>query len=1114
MSILMDLDDDIVDWNPSSLSDPASEASDSDSDSGSGSGSESGSDESEETSGDEGGEVEVRAQDEMEGDFDRLVKNIRQRDTFNSSASTSGAGSNPLTGILTKEWDLTIEEQEAQFKDDLREASGVGRKRRKKGRHPGPILSHQVKSLIGDGNQAYVDNNPHEAIRIMHEVIRIEPRAFAAWSVLASCYSDMGEQERALQLRIMGAHLQGDSEEWTGLARMSREMGFLNQALYCFRKAYSVDPTNVDALWDRAALAREMGDWRTAKGAYLAILKRVPHDLTVLRELHTILVELSEYELCATLLQDALDSYMKRYPGGLAASSGVSASSSGSSSSGAGPSTSSGPGPSTSAPAPGRDTAPAQDPHQPPLPLLLLLLADLYNVLGQHVRAIETIKRGTRWVQGRAGERWWEGVEDDREYDVVGVSRGDIGGKEGGTGEGGEGGERGRVGEGLGERGPGEVKPGYHPLDCNARHRLAVARIKMGDEEEGKYHASIILSSDVLDYSVLFLEIADAYFEKEMYEDAKVIYELLGGDVATSSVYVLLQTAACMKNIGELRDAADVYEHVCLADPTNNDAKMKLAEIYEILGETRKALKLVYEVIDSRKKRKAGPAGPSSTPTLSTTEDPTTTSLFAEDKSLNAPKAKLGAGAKPRLTPAQLRALEAEKEREVVRGWRRCCEVWEGMLRDVDGEGEGGADNGNEREWMMEAEKLVDMFRETRNLFLTSRSNPFAGMFPRSRMRRRVETEADEDRMADRLQLDIEQDSLARRNTKSAGVTVFRGVSFDDWLRLFMQYCFILTKRGQYDVAEEILRHIMVSNAYQPQDRQNSIRIALITCSILAERPDVVVEQARKLITTHQFNNEPLRILLASLASGLKLTDNFITSTLQKHLFREMKLSDTAVKNPGILRWNGLNRRYAATATSGAAGKKKNEDGDEEEEDDETPAPTGGATATATANVDGAPRIPTKGNPVIVAIYGQICVAAKSYQSAIFYLLHAYDYYPNDPMICLCLAIASIGRAMQRQSDNRHHLVVQAMAFLTKYRKLRGTTTAEVREVEYNFGRTFHQLGLYSHAVKHYEKVLELAEQAGDDLFAREAAFNLSCIFVFTGAVPLADALYRKWLSL
>jgi hypothetical protein len=34
---------------------------------------------------------------------------------------------------------------------------------------------------------------------------------------------------------------------------------------------------------------------------------------------------------------------------------------------------------------------------------------------------------------------------------------------------------------------------------------------------------------------------------------------------------------------------------VKVVDPTNNDAKMKLAEIYEILNEPRKALELVYE---------------------------------------------------------------------------------------------------------------------------------------------------------------------------------------------------------------------------------------------------------------------------------------------------------------------------------------------------------------------------------------------------------------------------------------------------------------------------------------------------------------------------------------
>lgn len=41
------------------------------------------------------------------------------------------------------------------------------------------------------------------------------------------------------------------------------------------------------------------------------------------------------------------------------------------------------------------------------------------------------------------------------------------------------------------------------------------------------------------------------------------------------------------------------------------------------------------------------------------------------------------------------------------------------------------------------------------------------------------------------------------------------------------------------------------------------------------------------------------------------------------------------------------------------------------------------------------------------------------------YLLHAYDYCPEDPLICLCLAIASFGRAMQRQADNRNHLITQ-----------------------------------------------------------------------------------------
>ena len=52
------------------------------------------------------------------------------------------------------------------------------------------------------------------------------------------------------------------------------------------------------------------------------------------------------------------------------------------------------------------------------------------------------------------------------------------------------------------------------------------------------------------------------------------------------------------------------------------------------------------------------------------------------------------------------------------------------------------------------------------------------------------------------------------------------------------------------------------------------------------------------------------------------------------------------------------------------------------------------------------------------------------YFGCIVYLLHAFAYCPHDPLICLCLAVASIGRAMQRQADNRHHLITQVRCFV------------------------------------------------------------------------------------
>ncbi|KAJ7259647.1 TPR-like protein [Mycena rebaudengoi] len=943
--------------------------------------------------------------------FDRLIHELR---------STDGAST---TGILSKEWDFSVHEQ---LDIDLRSNLRTARRRKGTARaRMGMDLSPQIRTLIGEGNQAYVDGDIAGAIRIMLDVIRIEPRAAGAWTVLAQCYDDKQEPMKGLQLRIMGAHLKNDADEWDRLARQSKELGYGQQALYCWGKGYTLDPTNTAALWDRAMLARELGYLKTTRNALLGILAQFPHDLDILRELRAVLIELSELETCTKLFQEAFDHYQDTFPSGVgrSASSGLEV--------------------------PGAGFA----------LLEILILADLHNTSGEHKCAIEVIRRGCRWLQGRKKQSHWDLCTDDREFDLpgCGIVRPDLGTK--------------------------EIDPGCYELDVNARHRLAIARIKMGDIDEGKIHTEVVLAQDMFDYAPLFTEIADSYFERDLFADARGIYELLGANEVTSSVYILHQTAACMRMADELQEAADVYEYVRKADPTNNEAKMKLAEIYELQNKPRKALELVYEVIDSRKR---GPNGSKQFCPVKT--EPGTapiTGVIINDKQRARPKAN-------RLSNAELRELEARKESEVIQGYLRLKQLWPRMLK-------GYAQP--KQEWLLEAEKLTDTFRETRSLFSTSRT--FKGIFPGRKTGPKME-EVDEDRILSRLQLDVANASTARKTRsgdKYNRVDVFRGVGFDDWLRIFIQYSFVLTENGDYDRADEVLRHILVSSAYQLPAAQNSIRVALITCATTAGRFPVIIEQSRKLMTLYQFHNEPIRILMAALGSGHSPSDAFLSTTFQKYLNRELRIADAAVNNPDHLVLSSTTQRFSLLAKSG--------DLDEEDDEMSTTRPAGRRKKTRTV----LPDIAKKPNPIMLAMYGQMCLVSKSFQSAIFYLLMAYDYCRDDPVICLSLAVASIGRGMQRQCDNRQHLIVQAMGFMSRYRNLRAVDGDHVVEVEFNFGRLFHQLGLYSHAARHYERALESAtKNEMETECLREAAYNLSMIYVATGAQPLAIALYRRWL--
>ena len=89
----------------------------------------------------------------------------------------------------------------------------------------------------------------------------------------------------------------------------------------------------------------------------------------------------------------------------------------------------------------------------------VIMLADDLIQLDNLEEAVSTIRRGQRWLQERSDQKQWDSFDDDREYDLPGTQRGE-----------------------EGEDGA-EPLEGY-PLETPLRHRLALLRLRLGDDDE------------------------------------------------------------------------------------------------------------------------------------------------------------------------------------------------------------------------------------------------------------------------------------------------------------------------------------------------------------------------------------------------------------------------------------------------------------------------------------------------------------------------------------------------------------------------------------------------------------------------------------------------------
>ncbi|CUA77312.1 hypothetical protein RSOLAG22IIIB_06639 [Rhizoctonia solani] len=149
-------------------------------------------------------EVDGSVEPQIMGNFDRKMKEIQL--------------SNLETQSLEKAWDFTITDYDPDnfdLQDELRQATGIG-KRKGKGRARSPRqvqLSHEVNHFLGHAHSAYTSGDHETAIKLLRDVITIEHGVANAWGTLGFCCEDVSDNLRALELWIMAAHLESNSDQ-------------------------------------------------------------------------------------------------------------------------------------------------------------------------------------------------------------------------------------------------------------------------------------------------------------------------------------------------------------------------------------------------------------------------------------------------------------------------------------------------------------------------------------------------------------------------------------------------------------------------------------------------------------------------------------------------------------------------------------------------------------------------------------------------------------------------------------------------------------------------------------------------------------------------------------
>ncbi|KAM7196003.1 hypothetical protein V8F20_007197 [Naviculisporaceae sp. PSN 640] len=913
------------------------------------------------------------------------------------------------------------------------------------------------------------------AIKMLSEVIRINSETYQAWTLLSTVHEELGDREKATMCLLTAAHLVPKNVPvWLNAAAYALEgvedmedgspekTQALARAIDCYSKALTADKRNIEARTGKADVLMMQGNSALALMQYYKALEFKPFNIRTVRNMADVALDVKDPRKPAENAKKAYKRLIEHLQekGTLMAEEGMFEWSD------------------------------------------LRIYLEFFGILEQWGDAARELKEVSRWLLGRREEGYvWSGMgeqEDDREWDLNDDRRIQV----------------------------PEFEPARFPLESygaglpvDLRARLYYYRFKMGMVEEAEIHLGMLDPSkenaveEFMDFPDCLKDIGNSLLEGDnpRPERAMAYFNLfreianITGDITIDADFLVSQ-GRCHLAMGDKLAAEECFIAAIETEEDNIEARVQLANMYE--GEQaqegkEEAFLLVREALNLevkqgpdgkirkiRKPRK--PYGPRK-PREKKPDDP------------NAPKRKS--------TYIPRRLINAEKRKQQDLEMTEVATKNYATLMELKDKVVAGADEQTQATWMAAARDLVDDFRSYKEFYPWEKYIKYLGYGGNVQGQATLPARSFKlAAMAQRLQQTLapaEGQEGAAPPPAPVAPKAHRGITFDKWLDIFLDYAFYLVRAGQHREAYVVCHAARDSIIWTAPDTTFLIHLAWASCAVYAGDEETCVAIARYFMRDYMPGTDAYRMFSAMCRVCQTPVSWYTSGPAQKFILRQIKTMDGIMtrKLKGLEPY-GKRDGEAADLNGNGAATTNNDDG---------------------INLD----------VCLLTIYGHILFSTTSYTYALNYFARSVSIDPNNSLINMSIGLAYLHYALKRQATNRQYLLTQGFTFLFKYYHDRlATKTKEVRpgkaqrqEAHFNIARAYALIGLGNLANEYYWRVLKEEEDdddegeeelegtgkknvMGNEDLTIEAAYNIRTMCFLLGDFDGAKAVAERWLVL